>query len=137
MTVPGALTDDGDESEDVDLIAGDEAITLTIPVPIELSISPAPKLLDVNDDFLAQFGLTPDQNPEGFMFYYPPEPRTHTYTITATADGNPVSDFNLIVVDNVSQFTPDPAQEQAIFVEGTEGEYTVTAGLPNAVPDPC
>jgi len=138
VNVPGSVADDdGDpdsdpeqESVEVDLTALDQVVTLTIPVPIVLSISPAPRLFDATPEFLAQFGLTPGQNPEGYMFYYPPEPRTHTYIVTATANGNPVEDFKILVVDNVSQLAPSPAEEQEIDISGAEGQYVMTAGLP-------
>jgi len=138
VTIPGALTDDGDETEEVDLTGGDQTITMTIPVPIVLTISPEPRLFGNATDFpegsperelIETFNLT-NQNPEGFMVYYPPEPRAHTYTVMATANGNPVGDFTLIVTDDVSQFTADPAAEQEVFIQGDAGDYTLTAGLP-------
>jgi len=131
VTVTGASP----ETEDVDLTGGDQAITMTIPVQIELSISPKPKLFDVPDEFLAQFGMAPEDNPEGYMYYYPPEPRSHTYTITATANGKPVEDFTLFVTDDVSMMTVDAAVEQEMFVSGDEGEYTIIAGLPKKTDD--
>jgi hypothetical protein len=42
------------------------------------------------------------------MFYYSPKPQTHVYTIKATANGQPVTDFDLYVIDDVSQMTADP-----------------------------
>ncbi|MBI1923309.1 T9SS type A sorting domain-containing protein [Candidatus Poribacteria bacterium] len=140
VTVPGSVApDDSDpdsdpeqESVEVDLTGGDGTVTLTIPVPIVLSISPAPQLFDVTPEFAETFPELAANNPEGFMFYYPPEPRIHTYTVTATANGNPVPDFTLLVTDDVSQFTADPAIEQEIFIQGAQGTYTVTAGLPAA-----
>ncbi|MBU1615916.1 hypothetical protein KJ693_11505, partial [bacterium] len=123
------------EEKEVDLTGGDNSVTLTIPVKIELSISPRPKLFDVPDEFLEQFGLDPEDNPEGYMYYYPPEPRTHTYTVTATANGNPVTDFNLFVTDEVGMLTEDAPGEQELFVSGDEGEYIMTAGLPKKTTD--
>ncbi|MCK4597324.1 hypothetical protein KAU04_04760, partial [bacterium] len=123
------------EEKEVDLTGGDEAVTMTIPSKIELAFSPRPKLFDVPDEFLEQFGLTPEDNPEGYMYYYPPEPRTHTYTITATADGHPVENFTLFVKDEVSMMTPDPPEEQELHVQGKEGEHTITAGLPKRTTD--
>ena len=64
VTIPGAVTEDGDEYEDVDLTSGERSISLTIPVKIELAISPKPKLFDVPDEFLEEFGLNPEDNPE-------------------------------------------------------------------------
>jgi hypothetical protein len=126
VTVPGA----DPETEEVDVTGGDQAVTMTIPVKIVVSITPRPKLFDVDEEFLAQFGLKPEDNPEGYMYYYPPEPRTHTYTITATANGNPVEDFTLYVTDEVSMMTEDPPPEQEMIVEGEERGYTITAGKP-------
>jgi len=126
VTVPGAQP----ETSEVDLTGGDQVVNMTIPVKIVVSFSPKPKLFDVPDDFLASFGLTPSQNPEGYMYYYPPEPRAHTYVITATANGKPVVDFELFITDEVSMLTEDLPEEQEIQVQGEEERYTVTAGLP-------
>ena len=79
--------------------------------------------------------MKPEDNPEGYMYYYPPEPRTHTYTVTATANGNPVTDFTLFVTDEVSMMTPDPPEEQEFSVQGEEGVYKMTAGLPKKTTD--
>ena len=132
VRVPGA----DPEEKEVDLTAGDRAITMTIPVKIVLKVGPKPKLLDVPDEFLEQFGLTPEDNPVGYMYYYPPEPRTHTYTITATTvDGHPVEGFTLIVTDEVSMMTDEPPEEQELYVEGNQTKYTITAGLPKVTED--
>ena len=126
------------EEKEVDLIGGDDGVTMTIPVKIELTISPRPRLLNVEEvEFLEQFGLTEDDNPEGYMFYYPKEPRTHTYTIEATANGQPVEEFVLFVTDEISMMTEDPPDEQEFQTvtddeEGADNstDYTITAGYP-------
>jgi hypothetical protein len=137
VTVPGAMPEGEKEEKpaEVDLTSGDRTVTMVIPVKIELSLDPKPKFFDASDEFLAQFGLKPEDNPEGYMYYYPPEPRTHTYTVTATANGKTVGDFMLFVTDEVSMMTDDPPSEQEMFVECKEGEeckgeYTITAGKP-------
>jgi len=127
--------EDAEGSAEVDLTSGNGTVTMIIPVQIELSFSPRPKLFDVTDEFLEQFGLNPEDNPEGYMYYYSPELRTHTYTITATSNGHPVEDFTLFVIDDVSMLTSDAAVEQELFVEGEEGEYTITGGLPKKTDD--
>ena len=116
------------EEKEVDLAAGDETLIMTIPVEIELAFDARPRLFDAPEDFLNQFGI--DDNPEGYMYYYPPALRSHTYTITATANGHPVEDFSLFVTDDVSMLTADAAEEKEMFVQGEEGHYTVVAGLP-------
>ncbi|MBU0700304.1 hypothetical protein KKE26_03275 [bacterium] len=123
------------EEKEVDITAGDEAVKMTIPSKIEITISPRPKLLDVPDEFLEQFGLKPEDNPEGYAYYYPPEPRIHNYTIKATSNGHPVEDFTLFVTDEVSMMTPDPPEEEESPVNGEEGEYKMTAGLPKKTTD--
>ena len=123
------------KEKEVDLTAGDQVVTMTIPVKIELSFDARPKLFDAPDEFLEQFGIDPDDNPEGYMFYYPPALRTHTYTITATANGHPVEDFTLFVTDDVSELTDDPGEEEERFVQGEEYSYIVTAGLPKYTPE--
>lgn len=126
VTVPGAKP----ETDEVDLTSGDQSVTMTIPAKIALTLSPKPKFFYASDDFLELFELTPDQNPEGYMFYYPPEPRTHVYTIKATANGYPVDNLELVVNDEVSMTTDEPAEDQTIQSSGSEYEYTLTAGLP-------
>lgn len=64
------------------------------------------------------------------MFYWPPKPIEHTYTIKATANGNPVEDFTLLVTDEISQTTVAPPQEQSKLVKKSEDTYTITAGKP-------
>jgi hypothetical protein len=125
-------------TQDVDLTNGDQSVTMTIPVKIELSITPIPKFFDAKPEFLELFNLKPEDNPEGYMYYYPPEPRTHTYTITATANGHAVEDFNLFVNDDISMMTPEPPSEQELGVTGSDAKYTITAGLPklNRTVDP-
>ncbi|MEK7813688.1 MAG: hypothetical protein AAB296_08000, partial [Candidatus Desantisbacteria bacterium] len=117
------------------ITGGDEAVTMVIPSKIELSVSPRPKLFDVPDEFLEQFGLKPEDNPEGYMYYYSPSPRIHKYTIKATSNGHPVEGFDLFVTDEVSMMTPDPPEEEELFVKGEEGEYKMTAGLPKKTTD--
>jgi PKD repeat protein len=133
VTVPGGMPR-GEEEEkpaEVDLTGGDQAVTMIIPVKIELQIvSEKPKLYDGPEEFLEQCGLTPQQNPEGYMYYYSPEPQAHTYKIIAMANGNPVEDFDLFVTDEISMMTEDPPEEQETQVEGTEAEYEIEAGLP-------
>jgi len=130
------------EEKEVDLTGGDEVITMIIPVKIELAfIIPEdestykPRFFDVDEDFLAQFGLTEDDNPEGYMYYYPSEPREHTYIIEATANGNPVADFKLFIKDEISMITEDPPDEQEIQVasedsDDNQTEYSIIAGYP-------
>ena len=131
VTVTGASP----ETKDVDLRGGDQAITMTIPIQIELSFSPRPKLFGVESEFLEQFGLTPADNPEGYMYYYPPTFQKHIYTITATANGKIVEDFTLFVTDEVSMKTADAPVEQEMFVSGASGEYTIEGGLPKKTID--
>jgi len=116
---------------------------MTIPVPIELEFvipdgatTYKPRLFssesDELDDFLEALGIdkTSDLNPEGYMFWHPPEPQTHTYTIKATANGHPVGEFNLYITDDVSMATPDPAEEQELFEKDNQHEYEMAAGYP-------
>jgi hypothetical protein len=134
ITVPGAQP----ETDEVDLTAGDQAVKMTIPVKIVVSISASPKLFDASADFLEQFGLTPNDNPAGYMFYYPPEPRTHLYTVTAVANGNPVTGFKLFVRDEVSMMTEEVPEEEELSAQGEDARYTITAGIPkmNQTVDP-
>ena len=53
-------------------------------------------------------------SPPGYMFYWPDDPREHTYIIEATANGRPVGDFTLFVEDEISQLTADPPSEQRL-----------------------
>ncbi|MBM3239117.1 T9SS type A sorting domain-containing protein [Candidatus Poribacteria bacterium] len=125
------------ESQEIDLTGTDGEITMTVPIKIELSIGPKPKLLDVPAEFLEQFGMTEQDNPEGYMYYYPPEPRKHEYTIKATANGQPVKGFTLFVTDEVSMTTEDPPTEQQIDAgeEVSEVKYTIIGGLPKKTDD--
>ena len=123
------------EEKEVDMTGDDGALAMTIPVKIELSFSPRPKLFDLPDEYLSEFGLRPEDNPEGYMYSYPPDPVTHTYTVTATAAGHPVEDFTVFVTDEVSMMTDDPPSEQEMHVHGTEGTYLMRAGLPRATTD--
>jgi len=114
ITVPGGMPkgEDVEKPAEVDLTGGDMEVTMVIPVKIELHIvSENPKLLDA-EQFLEQCGLEPEHNPEGYMYYHPPEPQTHTYIITATANGNPVEDFTLFVTDEISMVTEDRKRNQ-------------------------
>jgi len=137
VTVQGGMPEGETEEKaaEVDLTGGDASVTMIIPSKIELSLSPSPKLFDVSDEFLEQFGLKPEDNPEGYMYYYPPNPRTHTYTITATSNGHAVEDFTLFVTDDVSMMTEDAAVEEEVFVTGEEGEYIIVGGLPKQTDD--
>ncbi len=149
--VPEAIVK-GDSSQkvaEVDVTGGDGSVTMVVPVQIVISVSEAPTLLGVTgdefDEFLADIGLT-DLNLEGYMFYYAPQQQEHTYTITATANGNNVADFTLEVTDNISQITTAPAPtmtytgaDGTAYNTGTTGLnndfvglYTVVAGIPNA-----
>ncbi len=143
--------EDAEGPAEVNLTSDDGSVTMIIPVQIELSFVIAeddftykPKLFDVESEaFLEQFGLTADDNPEGYMYYYPPEPRTHTYTIQATANGQPVKNFTLFVKDNVSMMTVDEAEEQNAEIltdykeeaEHGKTEYTILGGLPKQTDD--
>jgi len=129
------------EEKEVDVTGDDNSITMTIPVKIELTVGPTPQLLGVVDEeFLSLFGMTEADNPEGYMYYFPPEPRTHVYTITATANGNPLENFTLFVKDEISMMTADPPEEQSFTVSYSEYDddeedkgkydYTITAGIP-------
>jgi len=108
---------------------------MVIPSKIEVSFSPRPKLLDVAKDFMDEFSLQAEDNPEGYMFYYPPSPVEHTYTITATSNGHPVEDFTLYVEDEISMMTDDAPEEQMMEVIGEEAEFTVKGGLPKTTDD--
>jgi len=134
VTVPGGMPkgEDVEKAAEVDLTGGDTVVTMVIPVKIALHIvSEKPKLLNVTDEkYLEQCGLELEHNPEGYMYYYPPEPQTHIYIIEATANGNPVEDFTLFVTNEISMTTEDPPEEQETPVQGTQGEYEVKVGIP-------
>ena len=128
VTIAGASP----ETEEVNLTGGDGTVTMTIPVPIILQItSNPPKLLDPTSEFEAAFPDLAGNMPEGFMFYYPPNPRPHTYVLSATANGPPVEDFTLTVVDNIKQLTTDAAEPEQFFVSGSGFDYETVAGIPN------
>jgi len=145
--VPTAIVK-GDSSQKVaelDVSGDDGSVTMVVPVQVILSVGPAPTLLGVTDEFLEDIGLTDLDNPEGFMFYYAPQRQEHTYTITATANGNNVADFTLEVTDNISQTTTAPAPTMTYTAtdgaydtdttglnDDFVGLYTVVAGIPNA-----
>ena len=132
------------DSQSVDLTARDETVTMTIPVQIDLEIISEPPTLIPQDlwsemmedeefaEFVAEFGITEDDNPEGYLYYYPPDPIPHVYKIRATANGQPVTGYVLTVRDNISQMTEDEAAEKGITA--TEGEsevgIEVFGGLP-------
>ncbi len=141
--VPTAVvkSDKTKHQAEVDVTTGDGRVTMVVPVSIELAIGPNPRLFNLPRDVLDKLGITGSDNPENFMFYFDPEIQKHTYTIQATANGNPVDDFNLTVTDNISQRStapaptktyPDPSDER---YQGTDDpsavEYTIEAGIPN------
>ena len=140
--VPTAVSKEnkGQKVAEVELL-GEEVrnVTMVVPVPIALEIGPPPRLFGGADSFLAELGLDPENNPEGYMVYFPPDPQEHTYTIKATANGYGVSGFTLKVVDNISQVVASPAYEQTYPAPNSRyttdsdenGLYTVKAGLPN------
>ena len=76
------------------------------------------------------------------MYYYSPALQRFAYTITATANGNTVTDFTLFVTDDVSQITQDAATEKRFtttvdnFAVDANNrhivKYTVFGGLPKA-----
>ena len=134
---------------EVDLTGGDGSVTMVVPVQIELTIvSDPPKLINLSveafKEFAEKFNLKAEDIPEGYMYYYAPELQTHTYTVEATANGNPVTDFTFFATDDISQFTVDAAAEKAYTAEATgenfevdevekeKVKYTVIGGLPRA-----
>ena len=137
--VPSAVVkgETSKKQAEVDLTVPEpQSVTMVVPVPIELEIGPTPRLFDpAPEEFLDEIGLTEQDNPEGYMLYFPPDIQEHTYTIKATANGNPVRDFSLKVRDDVSQLTADPADEIVYQAPETDEEgnglYTMSAGLPN------
>ena len=131
VRIPGAEP----EEKEVDLTGGNGTVTMTIPVKIEVVLSASPRLLDVTEEFLAQFGLAEVDNPEGYMYYYPPEPRIHTYTVRATANSHPVEEFSLLVTDGVSMMSKDPPEEQEHRAQADSLDYVMTAGLPKRTED--
>ncbi len=156
---------------DVDLTTGDDEVTMVVPVQIQLEIGPSPNLmvdtfdtnsdgvLDAEDDFYEFLTNDPADDPpglgltdaqinglEGYMFYYSPEPRTHTYAIQATANDHPVEDYTLAVTDQISQLTDDLASEQTDTIavlfdtilsdhESELNSGTITAGLKSLFTD--
>jgi len=140
---------DGEKKAEVNLTSGDGEVTMVVPVKIELEfVIPSgdtthkPRLIDA--ETLEKLGLEEQDNPEGYMYYWPNEPRSHTYIIRATANGNPVEDFTLSVVDEVSMMTIDPPEEQELSVVRNLGaddvdkgkvEYTIYGGLPKRMYD--
>ncbi len=140
VTVEGASP----ESEEIDLTGGDRSMSMTIPVKIELEITSLPPALIphelwnqlLEDDEIAQFmadhGIDEDNIPEGYLYYYPPDPIPHVYTIKATANGQPVTGYILTVSDEISQMTPDPPTERDILTSNDESEVDVrvVGGLP-------
>ena len=140
VTVPGAQP----ETEEVDVTGEDQAIIMTIPVPIEIEIISEPpalipreiwdELLEDEDiaAFMSEFGITKDNIPEGYLYYYPPVPIPHYYIIKVTANGHPVTGYTLTVWDEISQMTADPPTEKEIVASGDEAEVAVEVigGLP-------
>ncbi|MCZ6678531.1 MAG: carboxypeptidase regulatory-like domain-containing protein [Candidatus Poribacteria bacterium] len=119
----------------LDVTANDGDVTMVVPLQIELEIGPAPTLFGATEDFLTDLtGLEAADMPEGFMFYYAPQRQEHTYTITATANGQPVTDFILEIEDDISQETTAPAATVTLSVTngGNVAAYPVIAGIPNA-----
>ena len=141
--VPTAIfkDDKSKKQAEIDVTGESGSVTMVVPVPIVLAVSGTPKLLDgLTDEQKAKLGIS--ENPEGFMYYYPPAPQKFTYTITATANGNPVKDFTLFVTDDVSQITKDAATEKKFTLSMDNFEvdatnkhivkYKVIGGLPKA-----
>ena len=141
--VPTAIVkgDSSKKEAEVDLTGENGSVTMVVPVPIVLEISGVPKLLDgLTEEQKAKLGLGEGDNPEGYMYYYPPALQTFTYTITVTANGNPVAGFTMFVTDDVSQITEDAAKEEAFTtsvsnfeVDADNGhivKYKVSGGLP-------
>jgi hypothetical protein len=131
VRIPGAEP----EEKEVDLTGGDAGVEMVMPVKLVLTFDARPRLLDVSDEFLAQFGLEAEDNPEGYMYYYPPEPRTHSYLLRATANGHPVDYFILTVQDEVSMLTEDPPEEAEYQAVADSIAYQVTAGYPKRTQD--
>ena len=137
----------GERSEqpaEVDLTGGDQAVTMVIPSKIDLAFvipdgetTYKPRLFDADSTFLALFDLTEEDNPAGYMYYYAPEPRTHTYTVQATSNGHPVEGFTLLVTDEVSMMTVDAPQEQdmSALSDADQVEYRMYGGLPKKTED--
>ncbi len=143
--VPTAIVkgDGSKEVAEVDVTGDDGSVTMVVPVKIQIAIGPNPTLFGIGADFLSDIGLTDADNPENYMYYYRPQPQTHTYGITATANGNRVADFTIEIVDNISQITNSIAPAVTYKAQsgryGTTGsgnsfvgQYTVAAGIPNA-----
>lgn len=124
------------ETKEIGLLSGNVSINMTIPVKIEIEISPKPRVLgNIPEGTLTLLGLTPEDNPEGYMVYYPPDPIKHNYTIKATANGHAVGSYTLYVWDEVSMMTEDAPQEQELLVTGRDGTYSMIAGLPKMTDD--
>ncbi len=143
--VPTAIfkDDKSKKKAEVDLTSEGISVTMVVPVTIVLTIEGTPKLLDgLTEEQKAKLGLGEGDNPEGYMYYYPPAPQNFSYTITATANGQPVTDFTLFVTDDVSQTTQDVVTENK-FTTTVDNfavdaankhivKYTVSGGLPKA-----
>jgi len=141
--VPTAIVkgDSPNREAEVDLsVPEPQTVIMVVPVPIELDISPLPRLFDLPDDILADLGIAPEDNPEGFIGYYPLVIQKHTYTIKATANGQPVEGFTLKVRDGVSllideptpeKIFPDPESDRYAEDQYGNGLYTITTGIPN------
>jgi len=135
--VKGEKSDKPKREAEVDVTGGDGQVTMVVPVKIELEItSDPPKLIDLPDDVLEELGIKSEDNPEGYMFYFPPDIQKHEYKIKATANGKPVEDFTLKVRDDISQLDPEPASEKTYTNPTTDDAgnvvYTIYAGLPKS-----
>ena len=136
--VPKAVVKDkpGITHATVDVTGGNGTVTMVVPVKIELTItSEAPRLLQTATvNILTKLGLEGIEahNPERFMVYWPAELQTYTYTLSATANGQPVTKFTLYVTDEISQVSVDAPEEKVISATGTTNEISVPviAGLP-------
>ncbi|MEK7813077.1 MAG: hypothetical protein AAB296_04890, partial [Candidatus Desantisbacteria bacterium] len=136
VRIPGALP----EEKEVDITYADQAIQMIIPVKIDLSVGPMPKLVDgaFLDFLIKDCGVKLEEidTIEGYMIYLPsPNSIGHTFTVVPTAKGHPVGSFTLYVRDEVSMLTEDPPGEQTMRCDGKEYGYKMIAGLPKTTTD--
>ncbi len=136
VKVPGALP----EEKEVDITYADQAVNMIIPVKIDLSVGPMPKLVDgaFLDFLIKDCGIKLEEidTIEGYMIYLPsPNSIGHTFTVVPTAKGHPVGSFTLYVRDEVSMLTEDPPGEQTMRCDDKEYEYMMIAGLPKITTD--
>ncbi|MBI4848801.1 MAG: T9SS type A sorting domain-containing protein [Nitrospirae bacterium] len=134
--VKGALP----EEKEVDLSDADSSVEMIIPVKIELSVGPMPRLVDgAFLEFLVKDCGIPIEDIdtiEGYMIYLPaPNTIGHTFTVTPTAREHPVGSFTLHVRDEVGMLTQDPPDDQKIEADGKEYEYQMLAGVPKMTTD--